>query len=198
VSSGEAAAARSGRRAAASIDVELVTLRTQELDARRVDALIALCGRAFREPFEQAWNAVGAGTHVIAEVDGRPVGHALLIERAIEIGLGSERPLRSGYLENVASEPRLHGRGIGSAVMRRMNELIDRYELGALATGSNAFYERLGWMTWRGPVYVRHGDRRERLEREDGRVMVRFTPLTPAGLEVEAAISVEGRAWNAW
>jgi hypothetical protein len=27
---------------------------------------------------------------------------------------------------------------------------------------------------------------------------VRFTRLTPAGLEVEAAISVEGRAWNAW
>jgi GNAT superfamily N-acetyltransferase len=179
-------------------EIELVTLRTVDVDDRLTADLIAMCGRAFREPFERPWHAVGEGTHVVALLDGAAVGHALIIERMIEIGTQRPLRLRTAYLENVATEPRVQGRGIGSAVMRQAHALVDRYELGALATASNGFYERLGWATWRGPVHVRRRGRHERLPGEDGRVMVRTTPRGPATLDIDAPISVEGRAWNAW
>lgn len=178
--------------------IKLLTVHSDELDHRLTADLIAMCQRAFREPFERAWHAVGPGTHVVALRGGSPVGHALIIERLVDIGIDEPQRLRTAYFENVATEPRLHGRGIGSAVMREAQTLIDRYELGALATASNGFYERLGWVTWRGPVYVRHDGRHERLTGEDGRVMVLTTPRGPASLELDAPISVEGRAWNAW
>jgi GNAT superfamily N-acetyltransferase len=178
--------------------IQLLTLPTDELGSRLTAELVALCGRAFREPFERPWRAVGPGTHVIAMLDAQAVGHALVIERVVAVGLEQPIGLHTAYVENVAAEPRLQGRGIGSAVMRAVNTLVDRYELGALATASNRFYERLGWLTWRGPVYVRRESRHERLSGEDGRVMVRITPRGPATLDLDAPISVEGRAWNAW
>ena len=179
-------------------EIELVTLPTDELGERLTADLIGMCGRAFREPFERPWHAVAPGTHVVALLHGAPVGHALVIEREVEIGIQRPLRLRTAYLENVATEPRLQGRGIGSTVMREAHDLVERNELGALATASNGFYERLGWVTWRGPVHVRREGRHERLPGEDGRVMVRATPRGPAILDIEAPISIEGRAWNAW
>ena len=51
------------------------------------------------------------------------------------------------------------GDGIGPEVMREVAAVIaETYALGALGTGSHAFYERLGWRTWRGPAFVRTRD----------------------------------------
>ena len=39
--------------------------------------------------------------------------------------------------------------------MREVGEYIDRtFRLGALGTGRGAFYERLGWVAWKGPTSV--------------------------------------------
>jgi aminoglycoside 2'-N-acetyltransferase I len=71
------------------------------------------------------------------------------------------------------------------------------YELGALGTGSPAFYERLGWLRWRGPTFV-HTDRGlERTPEEDGGVLVLPTPTSPA-IDLDAPISCDWRPGDVW
>ena len=72
------------------------------------------------------------------------------------------------------------------------------FELGALATGSHGFYERLGWQTWRGLTYVRQRDgETARSADDDGSIMVLPTPSSPA-LDLDAPISCEWRPGDSW
>jgi aminoglycoside 2'-N-acetyltransferase I len=53
--------------------------------------------------------------------------------------------------------------------MQRIGELIgERYELGALSTGTPAFYKTLGWELWNGPTFVDGPRGRERTPNDDG------------------------------
>ncbi len=82
--------------------------------------------------------------------------------------------------------------------MREVGEHIDRtFPLGALATGSLAFYERLGWVAWKGPTLVRTGSGLVRTEEEDGHVLVRLTPGSPE-LDLSAPISCDWRSGDVW
>ena len=60
------------------------------------------------------WAHALGGRHFVLDVDGEILGHASVVERVLEIG---GRPLRTGYVEAVATHPRVQGRGHGSAVM---------------------------------------------------------------------------------
>ena len=123
------------------------------------------------------------------------VGHASVVDRDIHV---SGRPLRTGYVEAVATDPAQQRQGIGTALMQRVNEHVAaRYELGALGTGSQPFYQRLGWLIWRGPSFVRtvHGD--ERTADEDGYILVLRTPTSP-DLDLEAPISCDWRPGDVW
>ena len=101
------------------------------------------------------------------DVDGEIVAHAAVVERELWM---DDRPLRTGYVEAVATTPERQGQGLGSLVMGEVNAIVrDGFELGALGTGSNGFYERLGWVTWLGPTFVRTADgRSERRMRTAG------------------------------
>jgi hypothetical protein len=84
--------------------------------------------------------------------------------------------------------------------MREIGRVIgDEYALGALATGSNSFYRRLGWETWRGPTYVRMPDgQRVRSADEDGDVMILRTARTPEPLDLGGPIAIDWRAEEPW
>jgi len=84
--------------------------------------------------------------------------------------------------------------------MEVINGMIDeRYELGALGTGSHDFYARLGWVTWQGPTWIRQPDgRRDRSPDEDGGIMVRRTPTTPPGLDPSLPMAVDWRPGEVW
>lgn len=173
----------------------LVVARTDELGSARFARIDALAEAAFQRPFAGIWADIGPGVHVVAELGGDAVGHAMVVERELRI---EERPLRCGYVENVATAPALHGRGIGSVVMRRIGQIIaDDFEIGSLATGSNHFYERLGWETWRGPCFARRGGELFRTADHDGDVMVLRTAATPAYTGDEP-ISVAWRRGELW
>jgi len=90
------------------------------------------------------------------------------------------------------------GKGLGSLVMTDVTSYVsDHFELGALGTGRHRFYERLGWLTWTGPTFVRtpHGPRRT--PEEDGDILVLRTPSTPP-LDPAASISCEWRPGDVW
>ncbi len=101
-------------------------------------------------------------------------------------------------MEAVATAPSREGAGLGSLVMTAVTSYIrETFELGALGTGRHRFYERLGWVTWRGPTSVRAADGDRRTPEDDGYLMVLETPSSPA-LDLSAAISCEWRSGDVW
>lgn len=173
--------------------------QTEDLLAEERAAVTELCETAFAEPWDSAWEQVGPGLHVLAEADGRAVAHAMIIDRRVYLGHEPDLALDVGYVEWVATRPDVQGEGHGTRVMREVGRIIgDEYALGALATGSNPFYERLGWETWRGPTFIRMADgERVRSADEDGHVMVLRTAHTP-GLDLDGPIAVDWRAEDPW
>jgi GNAT superfamily N-acetyltransferase len=180
--------------------VRLRAAQTEELGPGRLDELTRLCEAAFEEPFADAWERVGPGLHVMAEADGRVLAHAMIVDRRLYLGHEMDVALDAGYVEHVATWPQARHAGHGSAVMGEIGRIIgEEYELGALATGSNAFYQPLGWETWVGPTGVRTPDgERVRSAEEDGHVMVLRTPRSPADLSLDVPIAVDWRAGEAW
>lgn len=174
--------------------------QTEEIDPATFEQLTELCEAAFDESFAMAWASVGPGIHAFLEGDGLVVAHAMVVDRRAYIGHEGDLALDVGYVEHVATRRELHGQGHGSRVMREVGRIIaDEYVLGALSTGSNAFYERLGWETWRGPTFVRMLDgQRIRSAEEDGDVMVLRTPRTPADLDLTGPIAVDWRPEEPW
>lgn len=181
-------------------ELRVLAHQTDELGDDLTADLIGLCEAAFGEPFAEAWAQVGPGLHVIAEIGGRPVAHAQIVDRRLYLGHEADLAIDVGYVEHVATRPDAQRRGHASAVMQRVGEIIaEQYALGGLATGSSGFYERLGWETWRGPVGVRMPDgERVHDPAEDGHVMVLRTPRSPASLSIDDPIFVDWRPGNPW
>ena len=123
-------------------------LEPEEL--RRIRALLdAAFGTGDEQFQDEDWRHALDGMHFVLEVDGALVSHASVVERRLEIG---GRPFRTGYVEAVATQPDRQGEGFGTTVMRDATAYVrETFELGALGTGEQGFYERLGWTTWAGP-----------------------------------------------
>lgn len=174
--------------------------QTEEIEPETFEQLTTLCEAAFEEPFAPVWERVGPGIHVFLEAGGRLVAHAMIVDRRLFIGHEGDLALDVGYVENVATQPDLWGQGHGTGVMREIGRIIgDEYVLGALGTGQNGFYERLGWETWRGPTFVRMLDgQRIRSADEDGDVMVLRTPRTPPDLDLDGPVAVDWRPEQPW
>ncbi len=172
-------------------------LRTEELTARERRGIRELMDRAFTDDGfdDDDWQHALGGLHFIVEVDGAVASHASVVPRQLEAG---EVSLRTGYVEAVATDPTLQGRGFGTQVMGAAGaHIADAYEIGALGTGEFGFYERLGWRRWRGPTSVRTENGRERTPDEDGYVMVLATPASRA-LDWDAELSCEWRPGDVW
>jgi aminoglycoside 2'-N-acetyltransferase I len=181
--------------------VRLRRLPTDDLTGAELAAIRRLMEHAFGTDPEEAfgdddWQHALGGLHFVLDVNGEIVSHASVVERELQV---AGRPLRTGYVEAVATQPSRQGQGFGSRVMMAVNEHIaGEYELGALGTGSIGFYERLGWRVWQGPTFVRTEAGDVRTPDEDGGILVMLTPSTPAGLDLSAPISCEWRAGDVW
>jgi aminoglycoside 2'-N-acetyltransferase I len=131
----------------------------------------------------------------VLDLDGDIVTHASVVERELHI---DGRPLRTGYVEAVATMPDHQGSGFGSIAMQDVAAYIgERFELGALGTGRRAFYERLGWQTWLGPSSVRTSQGTRRTPDEDGYILVLPTRSSPE-LDLSAVISCDWRRGDVW
>ena len=176
-------------------------LPTDALAAAELAAIRELLDAAFggdaEQRFDEAdWEHALGGVHLVAELDGRLAGHASVVPRTLWI---DGRPVRTGYVEAVATAPAMQGRGIGTALMRAAGRHIAAaYQLGALGTGEHGFYERLGWQTWLGPSSVRARDGERRTPDEDGYILVLETPSTPQPLRLDASIACDWREGDVW
>ena len=141
------------------------------------------------------WQHALGGVHFVLDVERAIISHAAVVERELQV---DGVPIRTGYVEAVATAPDQQRRGYGTAVMGAVAEhLAEHYELGALGTGSQGFYERLGWQTWRGPSHVRTDAGLVRTADEDGYILVLLTLSSP-DLDLTAPISCEWRPGDVW
>jgi aminoglycoside 2'-N-acetyltransferase I len=184
----------------AAMGASLRTLGTDELAPEETVEIRALLEAAFGDDEDERftdmdWEHALGGTHFVLADDGRIVSHASVVERQLRI---AERPVRTGYVEAVATAPGREGQGLGSRVMAAVGDHIrSRFELGALGTGRHSFYERLGWITWRGPSSVRTPDGPQPTPEDDGSILVLPTPLSPS-LDPTLPISCEWRSGDVW
>ena len=180
--------------------LRLRRLRTDELTPEEVAAIRSLMAAAFgTDPEERFtdddWHHAVNGMHFVLDLDGEIRAHASVVERELRVG---GRPIRTGYVEAVATAPEDQGTGLGTAVMREVGAYLDEhFDLGALGTGSHRFYERLGWRTWRGPSSVGTAAGEQPTPDEDGYIMVLATRSSPR-LDLDLPISCEWRPGDVW
>ena len=176
--------------------VAVQVLADNELSADLLERLHRMVVRAFDGDFaEEDWQHTYGGWRVVA-CDGEvPVAHAAVVPRELRVG---DRPLRTGYVEGVATEPHRQRAGLGSLVMAETTHLVRReFEMGALSTGVPDFYRRFGWERWQGPTHVRDGEHTRRTpEEDDGVLVLRFGPSADADLT--APISCDARVGDDW
>jgi aminoglycoside 2'-N-acetyltransferase I len=180
-------------------DLRITRLTTDALTPASTSAIRALLWAAFGDGeeamTEDDWQHALGGMHFVAELDGEIVAHAAVVERELEV---DGVPLRTGYVEAVATAVAWQGRGIGSRLMSEVNAYVAAgFELGALGTGRHHFYERLGWLTWRGPAFVLAPGGRRRTPDEEGYILVLRTPSSPR-LDLTAAITCDWRPGDVW
>lgn len=173
---------------------------TEELTSSETAAIRTLMRAAFGSDEEERftdddWDHALGGIHFVLVLDDEIVSHASVVERELQV---DGQPLRTGYVEAVATAPDQQGAGFGSLVMEDVAAYIrDRFELGALGTARHTFYQRLGWRTWTGPSSVRTPEGIRRTPDEDGYILVLPTPSSPP-FDLGAAISCEWRSGDVW
>ncbi|MGZ3479226.1 MAG: GNAT family N-acetyltransferase [Myxococcaceae bacterium] len=172
------------------------TVGTSELDAPTLARIRALLDEAFAGDFSNLdWTHALGGRHVLAWQDGQPLAHGALVPRRL---LHQARSLRAGYVEALGVAPGWRKRGIGRAVMQRLEaELQAGYALGALSASDagTRFYEALGWTRWEGPTSVLTANGIVRTPGDDGSVYVR--PLATT-LDRRGELTCEWRAGDVW
>jgi aminoglycoside 2'-N-acetyltransferase I len=174
--------------------MRVVSRSTAELGESEERELQLLCERAWVAKGSEfspiAWQAALGGRHFIVAEAGAVIAHAAVVDRTLE---WNGRPLRTGYVEAVATLPGRQGQGLGSAVMHAVAGFLDeRYELGALDTATPRFYERLGWVRWPGRTGVRRPEGVRLTPQEDGKVLVRLTEDAPE-LREDGLLVCDGR-----
>jgi aminoglycoside 2'-N-acetyltransferase I len=176
------------------IEQRLVT--SDELGSDERAAMDRLFTAAWGSRFSREdWAHTFGGVHILRSENGAMVSHGAVAERTLWI---DGREVRVGYLEAVATWPGHQGRGHGSAVVEALDEVVrDGYELGGLSTGRRTFYERLGWLAWRGPLAVRTADSDVPTPEERNAILVLPTPRLPAP-NLDASLVCDWRPGDVW
>ena len=173
--------------------LELRTVPSTEMSQTQYDAVVALCSEVFHCDYTYYMNLDLHRVHVLGCVGERLVAHALWLTRRLRTGEGPWR--EAAYVEGVATHADFRGRGCGSAVMRRLQDEVSGFDLAALSPADAAWYERLGWERWRGPLFIVKDGVAQATP--DDEVLVYRTPRTGA-LDLDAALTGEWRPFELW
>jgi aminoglycoside 2'-N-acetyltransferase I len=171
-------------------------LTTEELTAAQRSEVIELCIAAHEsDAFLELFDHIKSGRHFFAYREGELVSHAVVTTRWAQ---PEGHPiLKTAYVDAVSTHPTYEGRGYGSAVMSRLAATIGDYEIACLQTDdAGAFYERLGWEVWRGPLAGRTDDGLVPTP-EQRDVMVLWLPQTPP-LDLDTQLTIECQPYRIW
>lgn len=173
--------------------MNIKVLNESEIDHSTMATIINLCNQAYEEELEPIFNTFNETTHVVGYLESSLVSHALWVTRWLQVGDGPY--LRTAYVEMVATDPRYQGQGYASQIMKVLAESIVEYDLGALSPAEIGLYEKIGWILWQGPLFIRLAGRL--LTTPEERVMILPLPKTPV-LDLRAPLSAEWREGELW
>lgn len=104
----------------------------------------------WREPARRV-----ASCHFIARSERDLAGHVAMFEH--EFRSGEDGPVRTGFIEDVATDPLGRGNGTATRLLTTAREHATAagFAMMGLSTGIPEFYERLGWIRWEGNAAYR-------------------------------------------
>ncbi len=177
---------------------DLQTRHTAALSGAELREIRRLMADAYGATFTDAdWDHTLGGLHLMVLEQGDLVGHVSVVQRRLLCG---DRSLRTGYVEALAVRSDRRRRGYAEVAMSEAERVIDRgYDLGALSdgTGIDGFYQKRGWLTWAGPTFVVSPEGIRWTPDDDGGVLVRTTPASPA-LDLSAPLGCDWRTGDVW
>jgi aminoglycoside 2'-N-acetyltransferase I len=176
--------------------VNITALNTEDLTVARRSAIIDVCIAAHdEENFKNLFTYIpSGGRHILVYRGAELVSHGVATTRWVEPAGRGE--LTTAYVDAVSTLPIHQGRGYASAMMRRLAAEVVDYDIACLQTDIPAFYERLGWELWRGPLAGRSENGLIPTPEQRG-VMVLRLPRTPP-LDLEAQLTIECQPERIW
>lgn len=186
------------------IDIQVIP--AQQLTSTDQQWIEDLCARAFGEEVWCDYGYLTSAFHVIGRYGDQIVAHALWTDRRLNVA--SHAPLKTAYVEYVATEPSFQGQGLASQLLRFLINAIQNerllgtplqhdepYQLAALAPENSDFYQRLGWELWLGNLSIRNEG--QIIDTPDDDVMVYRLAQTPK-IAVTDQLSAEWREGELW
>ena len=177
-------------------NLRLEVLHADQLTSEQLAEIHALCNRAYAvydADLEALFQTFTDTTHVIGWWGLAMVSHAMWVTRWLQPS--NQPPLRTAYVEMVATEPTFQGRGFAAAVMRRLASAIRDFEMGGLCPAEPMLYTKIGWVFWQGPLFIRTPD--GLIPTPDASVMILRLPKTPP-LDLNLDLSAEWREGELW
>jgi hypothetical protein len=174
-----------------SLSIERV--RTNSLVPRVFEQVKALCNEAYGEDLAGYFADIGPGVHLIGWHGPALVSHLMWVDRPLYVE--GREPLRSAYVELVATRTRDLRHGYATKLMQRLALELGAYDIGALSPSETTLYQRLGWERWRGALSVRTAN--GVVPTPDEEVMVLRLPGSPA-VDLDLPLSVDWRPGEVW
>ena len=84
--------------------------------------ILTLCSQAFEEDYAPYLETFDGAVHILARRGGKLVSQALWVTRWLQVG--DDPPLRTAYVEGVATAADFQGQGFATAVMKRLAKEI--------------------------------------------------------------------------
>ena len=177
-----------------SEQLDITVASWDRLSVDEQQEVFTLCSTAYQMDYAPLLQSFDAPIHVLGRVGPTLVSHALWITRWLQTGLAP--PMRTAYVEAVCTDASHRGRGHASAVMTRLAEGITDFDIGGLSPGDNDLYAPLGWVLWKGPLFVRDDETLEPSPPHE-HVMILRLPKTPP-LNLADCMSAEWRDGVPW
>ena len=174
-----------------SLSIERV--RTASLAPRVFEQVQALCKEAYAEDLAHYFVDIGPGVHLLGWHGPALVSHLMWVDRPLY--LEGREPLRSAYVELVATRTRDLRHGYATKLMQRLALELGAYDLAALSPSGTTLYDRLGWERWRGPLSVRTAG--GLVASPDEELMVLRLAGSPE-LDLNAPLAVDWRPGEVW
>jgi aminoglycoside 2'-N-acetyltransferase I len=174
-----------------------LSVRTDDLNETVRASIIQVCVDAHQEEdFNNLFNYIpSGGWHFLGYQNESLVSHAVVTTRWLQPE--GHPPLKTAYIDAVATLPAYQGQGYGSAVMRQLaNDIDSEYEIACLETERETFYNRLGWQTWRGPLAGRSENGLVPTPDQKGIMLLQLS-RTPS-LDLTSALSIESQTGRIW
>jgi aminoglycoside 2'-N-acetyltransferase I len=177
--------------------LDILTIRVkkyQDFSESEYSEMLVLCSQTFKRDYSPFLKSFQDTTHILGRHHGQLVTHALWVTRWLQVG--TSPPMRTAYVEAVATELSFRNKGFASEIMKSVTREIRDFDIGALSTGSPGFYARFGWQLWRGTLFIRTDKGLIPTPNEHGVMVINLHGTPP--LDFDASLSAEWRKGELW